>query len=75
MTIYSNFWLDYHYRKQLGMGNAHLPLKMSLFSTPFWYFKNAKTYRVLVSYCYNIYDKSDWKFQIHISYEIKVMDV
>ena len=39
------------------MVSAHLPLEMSLFSNPLWYFQNASTCKVLVSYCYNIKDK------------------
>ena len=36
VTIYSKFRFDYHKGKQLGMVNTHLPLNMSLFSSPFW---------------------------------------
>ena len=57
VTIYSIFRFDYHKIKQPGMVNAHLPLKMSIFSSPLWYFQNAKTFKALVSYCYNIKDK------------------
>ena len=57
VTIYSKFLFDYHKGKQTGMVNAHLPLKMSLFSNPLWYFQNILTYKVLMSYCYNIKDK------------------
>ena len=32
VTICSKFRFDYHKGKQLGMVNAHLPIKMSLFS-------------------------------------------
>ena len=39
------------------MVHAHLPLKMPLFSSPLWYFQNAQTCQVLVSYGYNIKDK------------------
>ena len=41
VTIYSKFRFDYHKGKQPGKVNAHLPLKMSLFSSPLWYFQNA----------------------------------
>ena len=34
VTIYSKFRFDYHKGKQPGMVNAHLPLKMSIFSSP-----------------------------------------
>ena len=55
VTIYSKFRYDYYKGKQPGMVNAPLPLKMSLFSNPLWYFQNASTCKV--SYCYNIKDK------------------
>ena len=55
--IYNKFRFDYHKGKQPGMVNAHLPSNMSLFSNPLWYFQNAKTCKVLASYCYNIKDK------------------
>ena len=40
VTIYIKFRLDYHKGRQPGMVNAHLPIKMSLFSNPLWYFQN-----------------------------------
>ena len=57
VIIYSKFRFDDQTGKQPDMVNAHLPLKMSLFSNPLWYFQNAKTCKVLVAYCYNIKDK------------------
>ena len=41
VTIYSKFRFDYRKGKQPGMVNAHLPQKMSLFSSRLWYFQNA----------------------------------
>ena len=41
VIIYSKFRFDYQTGKQPDMVNAHLPLKMSLFSNPLWYFQNA----------------------------------
>ena len=41
VTSYSKFRFDYYKGEQPGMVNAHLPLKMSLFSSPLWYFQNA----------------------------------
>ena len=57
MTIYSKYRFDYHKGKQPGMVNAHLPLKMSLIPGALWYFLNALTCKLFVSYFYHIKDK------------------
>ena len=57
VTTYSKFRFDYHKGKQSGMVNAHLSINMSILSYPLCFFQNAKTCKVLVSYCYNIKDK------------------
>ena len=41
VTFYKKNSFDYHKGKQAGMVNAHLPLKMSIFSNPLQYFQNA----------------------------------
>ena len=38
------------------MVNAHLPPKMSRFSTPLWHFQTDKRCKLLVSYCCNTKD-------------------
>ena len=40
VTIYSKLRFDYHKGNEPGMVNAHLHLKMSLFSNPLWYFQS-----------------------------------
>ena len=45
VKIYSEFGFDYHKGKQPGRVNAHLPLKMSLFLSPLWYFQIYKHVR------------------------------
>ena len=54
VAIYSKFRFNYHKGKQPGMVNAHLPLKMPLSLA---HYDIIKTWKVLVSHCYNIKDK------------------